>query len=92
MRYFLLLSGVSVVLFGFSNVHAENLSYMISGQEKWDIERLAKDIERTEDRIALDQLRLAAMKKEMAEKVAAIESAAGQQDQARDYDHYLGHH
>ena len=75
-----------------SVAQAENLSYMISGQEQWSMERLEKDIQRTKDRMALEQARLTQMEKEVAERLSEIEAAAGDKNDNRTYDHYLGHH
>lgn len=93
MKYLLLaMSFVITSLGAYSNAQAENLSYMMSGKEQWSVERLEKDIQKTEESIALQQKRLVQMRQEMAERLSAIESAAANdQDQNPRYDHTLGH-
>ena len=74
------------------SAHAENLSYMATSTQQPGIKALEKEIEKAEDAMILNEIRLEAMRRELADKLTAIEAAAGKENPDMTYDHYLGHH
>lgn len=92
MKKALFLLSVATVMFNTVYVsHAENLNYMASGQETWDIPTLQAEISRTESVIAMNKDRLKSLNAELAKKVALTETAAGSGDSETEKDHYMGH-
>lgn len=72
------------------SVHAENLNYMSSGHEEWSVDRMQKEISDLEGEIKLSQMRLEEMKKELAERLSKVNTAAGNtQESSRD--HFMSH-
>lgn len=89
MRIFLLM--VVFVSLGGGTLYAENLNYMSSGQEEWSIERMQKEISSLEGEIKLSQIRLEAMKKELAVRLSTVNTAAGD-SQESERDHFMSHY
>lgn len=91
MRNFLLAVVFVSFSFGGGALRAENLNYMSSGQEEWSIERMQKEISALEGEIKLSQMRLESMKKELANKLSTVNTAAGD-SQESERDHFMSHY
>lgn len=91
MKYAIFTLTLATLLFGTVYVsQAENLNYMASGQETWDVPALQAEISRTESVIAFNNERLEDLNKELAKKLALTETAASADDSV-EKDHFMGH-